>query len=101
MTYLSNLSDEDKKLILDKKPDILEGVRLLSEVIEEQDNEDYGLLLVHYEPNPITLGITLRLNCACSDTMMESILAASMASDKRFKKIMMNAVETFKNMANG
>ena len=86
---------------MEQKPDIIEGVRLLSKAIDEYDNEDYGLINISYEPNPITLGITMRAILAGDDKIMEVILAGTMATDKRLRAILINAVETYKNMANG
>ena len=86
---------------MEQKPDIIEGVRLLSKAIDEYDNEDYGIINISYEPNPITLGITMRAILAGDDKIMEVILAGTMATDKRLRTILINAVETYKNLANG
>lgn len=95
------LSDVDKKLIEEKKPDIFAGVGLISNLIESNDNEDEGLLLLHYSPDAVTLDIKTRLNLAADEVMMSAVIAAMMSRSAPLKRIMINAVETFKDMAHG
>ena len=86
---------------MEQKPDILEGVRLLSKAIDEQGNTDYGMLMFYYDPNPVTLDISTRVNFSGNEEMMSAVIAAMMSRDETVRTVIINAVETYKNMANG
>ena len=85
---------------MEQKPDIIEGVRLLSKHLP--DVEFQGLLFIYYEPD---LADDDDIKTAVFGTYrspeLSAIITMAMESDPKFRETMVNAVETFKNMAHG
>jgi hypothetical protein len=95
------LSKEEIKTIKEQKSDIIEGVRLLIDVIEEEQVEYSGLFLVHYEPDPVTGEIMIMQRGAYSNTELATILSSLMAKDKGLRAAIMGSVKMYKSMAHG
>ena len=96
MTCLSDVS----KIVAEQKPDIIEGVRLLADVMED-NNESEGLLFINYDRDPLTGIIVSDLMMTADDELMSLIIVSMMSRDKQFKNVILKATEMFKNLANG
>ena len=94
------LSKEEIKAIKDSRNDIIEGVKLLGEVMEIEDNSWEGLIFFHYGTDVITGESSVSGLYTGEDKEISAVLATLMSEDNRLYGIIEDALIIKKRLAN-